>query len=380
VKDLIIIKPIIRRFVPLSREYLIRTAPRILQTATNIQKEKFSIHILGEDLVSLLISELLPPTGLSINGTVLSWIASETTDIDGYNVYLKQGAGDFIKQNTSIVIDLSFDLGSLDPDTYEAYVTSVRNTEESVPSEILQFTIVQPSHIITNGTNQAILMPILNFRLSLDNCSIQFRFTSNNTSKAMLLGANHGTLPDITRIWINTDKNESASAGRIAVQIRDDNNNGRRMGTIDSLNINDGVPHELTLTIENFNTWKLYLDGVEVAMELTSFSSWQKTLSLYTEPFEIGIAGNAEVDPNFNLFRPGGLDELRFWTEVLTEQKINDNLRSSVNPAEEPNLFAYYKCDDGSGDSLVEEVSSITGSLHNNVSDNMWVSGDLEIP
>ncbi len=130
----------------------------------------------------------------------------------------------------------------------------------------------------------------------------------------------------------------------------------------------NGTTTTLIATIANLseNTWyhaaatydgaamKIFLDGTEIA-------STPKTGSLTTNP-AIGswIGGNPPVANN----RPwlGAIDEVRIWNTARTQAEIQAN-RSTELSGNEPGLQAYYKFNEGSGQTITDAAGSNNGVL-----------------
>jgi hypothetical protein len=67
----------------------------------------------------------------------------EVSGVDGYNVYLKS-SGEFVKQNSELITEETYDIEDLAFGEYEAYATSVIGNNESEPSNVKGFEIIEP--------------------------------------------------------------------------------------------------------------------------------------------------------------------------------------------------------------------------------------------
>lgn len=74
-----------------------------------------------------------------MKNAICTW--NPVDDVDGYNVYLKFDEGEFEKQNTELITDLEYTIEDVADGEYEAYVTAVREGQESDPSEIVEFEV-----------------------------------------------------------------------------------------------------------------------------------------------------------------------------------------------------------------------------------------------
>lgn len=260
----------------------------------------------------------------------------------------------------------------------EFVATNKPDAPENFAVEVVDFA---GSSIVTNGVDQTVLLSNNSFGSKIPNSTIEFLFTSEATSQAHLFGTYTG-IPEgqLFRLHINTNRNEAYSPGRLCIQIRDNQGNRRREGTVASYNINDGQIHHIALVIENSSNWTLYVDGVEAPLVLTaSRYPWRDNLSTF-DNFEKELALNAN---NFGgsllAFRQGAIDEIRFWEVVRTAQEIQESKDVGLN-GDEVGLFNYYKANEGSGDTLFDEVGNSNGTLVGNVDDNMWSEESLLDP
>lgn len=71
-----------------------------------------------------------------------TWTA--VSGVDGYNVYLKSN-GEFVKQNTALITETTYDIEDLEEGNYEAYAKSVLNDVESDASNTEAFEVAAVS-------------------------------------------------------------------------------------------------------------------------------------------------------------------------------------------------------------------------------------------
>ena len=78
-------------------------------------------------------------------------------------------------------------------------------------------------------------------------------------------------------------------------------------------------------------------------------------IDILSEPLVIGNTN--EVDASFSPF-DGTIDEIRIWNIERTDVQIKAYYNSKVDPVVEPNLVAYYRCDEGSGTTLIDSTKN----------------------
>jgi hypothetical protein len=121
---------------------------------------------------------------------------------------------------------------------------------------------------------------------------------------------------------------------------------------------------------------KIYINGEEAASK-----PWVKSVVGSWRSVKIG----KYYQPPENLLN-GNLDEIRIWSEARTVQQIRDNMyRELPNPASEPNLVAYYRMNEGSGQTIEDlSANNNTGYLGGTAavepSDPLWIASTAPIP
>ncbi|MEQ8714919.1 MAG: LamG-like jellyroll fold domain-containing protein [Cyclobacteriaceae bacterium] len=88
------------------------------------------------------------------------------------------------------------------------------------------------------------------------------------------------------------------------------------------------------------NSMSIYINGVLDATSSTSIPA-----SIFTSTADLWIGATTEI--NADSLLNGVIDEVRIWDDVRTVDEINDNIYRSLDVANESNLVAYYKFDDG---------------------------------
>ena len=81
-----------------------------------------------------------------VSGSVATCTWTAVSGVDGYNVYLKSN-GAFVKQNSELITETTYDIEGLEGGNYEAYATSVKDSLESGPSNVKLFEIDDSPYI-----------------------------------------------------------------------------------------------------------------------------------------------------------------------------------------------------------------------------------------
>lgn len=87
--------------------------------------------------------------------------------VDGYNIYLKEGSGEYVKQNDTLITASQIILEDINVNSYQSYVTAVRDGKESIPSNIQSWIIIQES-IILSFSIQSVSATSITFAYSID--------------------------------------------------------------------------------------------------------------------------------------------------------------------------------------------------------------------
>lgn len=119
------------------------------------------------------------------------------------------------------------------------------------------------------------------------------------------------------------------------------------------------------------NSMSIYINGVLDATSSTSIPA-----SIFSSTANLWIGASTEI--NADSLLNGVIDEVRIWDDVRTADEINDNIYRSLDVANESNLVAYYKFDDGiaSGtNSNADSLADYSGNDHVGVLTNVSLSG-----
>lgn len=113
------------------------------------------------------------------------------------------------------------------------------------------------------------------------------------------------------------------------------------------------------------NDAEIYINGV------SDVTGSQADFDPGTDNFSIGDrTGKGDY---FN----GRLDEVRIWDVVRTSTQIKDGMTLKLDPANQSNLVAYWRLDDGSGTTAADDAGSHSGTLNNfalSGSSSNWVT------
>lgn len=125
---------------------------------------------------------------------------------------------------------------------------------------------------------------------------------------------------------------------------------------------------------ETGNEFHSYLDGEEIDLVNGLNQNFSDAVD-FNESMAIGGVNNDP--PNTPVFLlNGNIADVRFWSRLRSQKQIQENKDKQLTGAEEA-LFAYYKFDEGTGDTISDSAGTYNGNLFGNVSDNMW---SLDVP
>ncbi len=121
--------------------------------------------------------------------------------------------------------------------------------------------------------------------------------------------------------------------------------------------------HHLALVVESDKA-TMYLDGVAGNVNNYDHQVQEFELPAWTGRNETGGAAGAGYT-QARMFN-GMIDELRIWSSARTDVEINANKDAELNPANEPDLVAYYTCNELSQDGkLIDLKNGNNGTLVN---------------
>ncbi len=115
----------------------------------------------------------------------------------------------------------------------------------------------------------------------------------------------------------------------------------------------------------------IYINGVLDATSSTSIPA-----SIFTSTADLWIGASTEI--NADSLLNGVIDEVRIWDDVRTADEINDNIYRSLDVANESNLVAYYKFDDGIASGIntnADSLADYSGNDHVGVLTNLSLAG-----
>lgn len=123
-------------------------------------------------------------------------------------------------------------------------------------------------------------------------------------------------------------------------------------------------------------TLKIFINGEEAAS-----MPWAAVVKGSDRSVKIG----KYYQPPDNLFN-GRMDEVRIWSEARTLEQIRNNMyRELPNPASEPNLAAYWRMNEGSGQTIADlsgnnNTGYLGGTAAVETSDPTWIASTAPIP
>lgn len=118
--------------------------------------------------------------------------------------------------------------------------------------------------------------------------------------------------------------------------------------------------HHVGFTVDATAGMKLYIDGSLEDIDLT----WTGPVPTATEMIAIGKWGDESLR-----YYNGRIEELAFWNYALSASEISAKMCTPLNIVSETGLVAYYKMNEGSGLSLIDQ----TGSFNGTVNGSTWV-------
>ncbi|MEP0985692.1 LamG-like jellyroll fold domain-containing protein, partial [Ekhidna sp.] len=119
---------------------------------------------------------------------------------------------------------------------------------------------------------------------------------------------------------------------------------------------------------------KLYIDGVLQTIDNTFGNATIDLDETTTKNLHLG----AQVDPGLDYFSANEIDEVRIWRDTLSAATLNTyaNINSVLFHPNYTELVAYYRFDDGSGSTILEDVfANHDGTLTNMDENTDWVPG-----
>ncbi|MGB0432423.1 MAG: LamG domain-containing protein, partial [Bacteroidia bacterium] len=117
--------------------------------------------------------------------------------------------------------------------------------------------------------------------------------------------------------------------------------------------IQDDAWHHFALVIDANSFIKVYIDGVQVENKSISFSLSSNDRISFGQEWD-GSSASQHLK--------GGVDEIRIWSDVRTQQEIRDNMCLKL-AGNESDLLTYYRCDEESSSSLTDVTSTQDATL-----------------
>jgi hypothetical protein len=112
---------------------------------------------------------------------------------------------------------------------------------------------------------------------------------------------------------------------------------------------NAGTWYHVAGVIDPSSGMKLYVNGVLQTM----------TDPAATQPVQVDNTNSSAIGSWANLRHyQGEMEELRFWTRAITPTEIQNKMCQNLIPANETGLAGYWKFDEGSGTTLVDQTSN----------------------
>jgi len=113
----------------------------------------------------------------------------------------------------------------------------------------------------------------------------------------------------------------------------------------------------------------IYIDGTLVVTNTAIFSSVAAAPTASDLCFGEDYAGGSTE------FFNGKMDEIRVWTVARTAAEIMNN-RNSCLVGNEVGLSAYYQCNGGQGNSVIEMINAVNGTMASGMPATGWVLND----
>ncbi|KPA15074.1 hypothetical protein MHK_004719, partial [Candidatus Magnetomorum sp. HK-1] len=130
-------------------------------------------------------------------------------------------------------------------------------------------------------------------------------------------------------------------------------------------NINDGNWHHVAGVLDS-GVLYIYIDGQLDGSNSTSYDIVNSSYSLF-----IG-ANEQETGRNFN----GLIDEVRVWSEGLSQTEIQANMYKTLN-GNEANLASYWRFDESSGITTSDDTSNNNDGTLTNMDNSDWIESPI---
>lgn len=206
-----------------------------------------------------------------------------------------------------------------------------------------------PSSFRCNGVDGYIGANIDGFLTGLNSDAGSFAFyfkTQNVAINAPIFGYQKTGLATYISLRLNYDNAGVQSPGKLGMFIRDNDNAFVNQSTLAPLQFGNGRWHHLALSLTpSTNTWKLYLDSIDIGCTHFSPSDVMDAFSNPISPyFTFGALNNNGTPEQFNDI--SFCEILMYLGVTLTQDQITELYYEGTIPS---NPFRYFKCDEGSG-------------------------------
>lgn len=110
--------------------------------------------------------------------------------------------------------------------------------------------------------------------------------------------------------------------------------------------------NHIAMVVDRSGNLTAYLNGVQAGNPISIIADTGKTVDGIL-PLRIGQDGTGTYGPKFK----GAMDELKIWDKVLTAEEIRTNMCQKLDGTE-TNLLAYYRMDESSGNTLLNNAAN----------------------
>lgn len=289
---------------------------------------------------------------------------------NGYNVYV-----DGVKDNSSLITGKSYQVtGLTNRQVYNVTVATVdlQGSEVAETSQQKAKPIVR-RNLLFDGVDQWANLGTLGDLGSSHNANqitFEFKFRSSNTGGIWILNQPQQTPSSSFGVVHGL----SLSSGDNFAQFLRDDDTSVIDWSSETITMLDDNWHHVAYVIDSANNLiKIYFDGQPLSVTYSRQENVDDWIDFIND-FPLGCkidTSNTAVG-----FWGGRIEYFRIWKEERTKQEIKNNMDFYIDSNDYgvtyPNLYRYYKFQDGAGDTVTEEVAGDNAALNNNSADNMW--------
>ncbi len=212
-----------------------------------------------------------------------------------------------------------------------------------------------------NGTSDYIDIGTLgSFGTSINNdglVSFAFRVRTDSTTQSSIIGTSNGGINTTLAVLINRDSTGSASANKMGIFFRNDNNVYQNVGTTNTIGIADGLSHQYVVKRVSRYVWEIWKDGVSMTMSNPSASGdLTAGFTNFTYPVTIGASGGSSV-ANFAAI---DISEVLIYQRALTSTEIG-TLYAGTTPT---GAFRQFSLTQGGSIAIDSSTNAINGVIH----------------